>query len=391
MDVELEVCCDNIDAVRRAAKGGATRVELCSALVPLGGLTPSTGLVVAAKDALDARGIAIHCMVRPRPGDFILSDDDLEVMKHDIRAFGRMREASEGAASTSFGASSAIRGQTNPGPSPQGVVLGALTPNGTIDAKRLGDLVKVAREWKLEVTFHRAIDKCPDVVAAYAELKTFPEVTRVLTSGGASTAVTGLPALRGMIALDHQRGSKAKYPTVMVGAGVASTNAASLVRALGGKAALHGSFKREVVSQQIHRSPNADQVSPPLCLSFQPSPASVRGLHALGRPTREQEGRGEGTHAMLTRVFAFSCGDAGVRRIRARSGRGGRAMRVRCNGRGRPSKPHCAKGRPTDYAARSLSRRQNGPRARERADREAINYSHRAWGRSHFFTFIFEI
>ena len=294
MDVELEVCCDNIDAVRRAAKGGATRVELCSALVPLGGLTPSTGLVVAAKDALDARGIAIHCMVRPRPGDFILSDDDLEVMKHDIRAFGRMREASEkGEASTSFGASGANRGQTNPGPSPQGVVLGALTPNGTIDAKRLGDLVNVAREWKLEVTFHRAIDKCPDVVAAYAELKTFPEVTRVLTSGGASTAVTGLPALRGMIALDHQRGSKAKYPTVMVGAGVASTNAASLVRALGGKAALHGSFKREVVSQQIHRSPNADQVSPPLCLSFQPSPANVRACMLWGglRESRKEEGK----------------------------------------------------------------------------------------------------
>ncbi len=76
----LEACVDNIESAINAQKSGADRIELCSALLE-GGLTPSLGLIKAAKAELD---IPIHVLIRPRRGDFLYSPREINIMKEDI-------------------------------------------------------------------------------------------------------------------------------------------------------------------------------------------------------------------------------------------------------------------------------------------------------------------
>ena len=63
----FEACTGNLQSVREALKGGAERIELCAAL-PLGGLTPSLGMVRAVREM--APRLTVHLLVRPREGDF---------------------------------------------------------------------------------------------------------------------------------------------------------------------------------------------------------------------------------------------------------------------------------------------------------------------------------
>ena len=99
----LEVCCGSLLSVRRAAEGGAYRVELCSGLAE-GGLTPSLALIEAT---VQVAGLRRHVLVRPRPGDFLYDAAEQALIVRDIRL---ARQAGV-----------------------DGVVVGALTPDGDID------------------------------------------------------------------------------------------------------------------------------------------------------------------------------------------------------------------------------------------------------------------
>ena len=65
----IEICATTINSVINANKAGADRIELCSNY-SVGGLTPSIKFI---KEALNISEIPINVLVRPRPGDFILS------------------------------------------------------------------------------------------------------------------------------------------------------------------------------------------------------------------------------------------------------------------------------------------------------------------------------
>jgi len=162
--VLLEICVDDHAGLEAARAGGADRVELCSAL-PLGGLTPSAGLMMLA--ALSP--LPVMAMIRPRAGDFVWSNAEHEAMRVEIAA-ARMAGLA-------------------------GVVIGASNPDGTLDAPMLADLVRHAAG--LDITLHRAIDLCPDPLAAI-RLCAALGIPRVLTSGGAVTAVAGLTRLQAM-------------------------------------------------------------------------------------------------------------------------------------------------------------------------------------------------
>ncbi|WP_154795951.1 copper homeostasis protein CutC [Occultella kanbiaonis] len=157
----LEIAITGVQGARAARDGGADRVELCSAL-ELGGLTPSLGLV----DAVAAVGIDLHVLVRPRPGGFVFTATEVEVMVRDLEHL-----VDAGVA---------------------GVVIGALTPDRGIDRHAVKSLVRAAEG--REVTFHRALDVVADARRALAELADLG-VRRVLTSGGATRAVDGLDVL----------------------------------------------------------------------------------------------------------------------------------------------------------------------------------------------------
>lgn len=144
-----------------ALSGGADRIELCSALA-LGGLTPTPGLMARAA----GRGIPIMVMVRPRPGDFVMSQADLSVARAEIAI---AREAGM-----------------------QGVVIGASRPDGRLDEWALSQLASEAEG--MEITLHRAFDLVPDQKDALEIVRRLG-ISRVLTSGGALRAVDGLDRL----------------------------------------------------------------------------------------------------------------------------------------------------------------------------------------------------
>lgn len=160
----LEICVDDAAGLAAARDGGADRVELCAALA-LGGLTPPPGLMRAAGRA----GLPAMAMIRPRAGDFIWSGVEVRGMEDDIAA---ARDA--GLA---------------------GVVIGASLPDGRLDEGVLATLMRGAHG--LDVTLHRAVDLCPDPVAAM-RLCVRLGIRRVLSSGGARTAAEGMARLRAM-------------------------------------------------------------------------------------------------------------------------------------------------------------------------------------------------
>lgn len=189
----IEICVDCPAGAFAAERGGADRVELCGNLLE-GGTTPSVGAIKVARRGLK---IGLHVMIRPRGGDFLYSDDEIEVMRQDILT------------AKACGA--------------DGIVLGCLTAEGRIDAALTAELVKLARPAK--VTFHRAFDMCRDPFEALEALAGLG-VDRVLTSGQEATCIEGLELLK-----EIQARAKGRI-IVLPGGGITARNV-SRIAALG--------------------------------------------------------------------------------------------------------------------------------------------------------------
>jgi copper homeostasis protein len=198
--VILEVCVDTPAGLAAAIKAGADRIELCSALA-LQGLTPAPGLMAIAAEA----AIPIYPMIRPRNGDFVYDDGDLDAFFRDIDA---TREA--GLA---------------------GVVIGANLPSGELDADALAMLVAHAEG--LGVTLHRAFDLTPDPFAA---LETAIDLgfERILTSGCALNAMAGAEMIAALVS------QAAGRIAILAGGGVNPSNVVELVARTGVRE-VHGS------------------------------------------------------------------------------------------------------------------------------------------------------
>jgi copper homeostasis protein len=158
-DITVEICVDSVESAVAAQAGGADRVELCDNLME-GGTTPSFGAIEVARKLLS---IKLHVIIRPRGGDFLYSDTEFEIMKHDIEAAKNLGV--------------------------DGVVIGLLDRDGNIDVPRTAELVALSRP--MTVTFHRAFDVCQDPIKAIDELAEIG-VDRILTSGQEASAVEGI-------------------------------------------------------------------------------------------------------------------------------------------------------------------------------------------------------
>ena len=189
--MQIEICVDSLDSALAAQRGGASRVELCSALSE-GGVTPSHGLIRSVRAALT---IQVFVIVRPRGGDFVYSANEFQVMQKDV-----LNARNLGC---------------------DGVVFGLLTPEGDVDIPRTHELVELARP--LEVTFHRAFDEARDLDEAL-EAAIGCGVDRILTSGGASSARSGATTLARLQAQARGR------IQIMAGGGVRPHNVTELLR-----------------------------------------------------------------------------------------------------------------------------------------------------------------
>ena len=190
----LEICAGSLASAQAAAAGGAHRIELCQNLEQ-GGITPSYGLIraVVARVALP-----VFVLIRPRPGGFLYSDEELAIMLADVAACRALGCA--------------------------GVVLGALDAAGRVAPAPCRALMAAAGP--LDVTFHRAFDLCPDPAAA---LEAVIELgcQRVLTSGGQPSAAAGQVQLAALVA---QAGGRV---SIMPGAGISPANLPALAAATG--------------------------------------------------------------------------------------------------------------------------------------------------------------
>jgi len=217
-DIILEVCVDSVESAASAERGGAHRVELCSNLLE-GGVTPSVGLIAAVRRAIS---IDLGVMIRPRGGDFCYSDIEMKVMQRDI--FVAKQEGANG------------------------VVLGLLDADGSVDVKRTRQLVELAAP--LKVTFHRAFDMSSDLFRSLRNLQ-MTDVHCILTSGGEQTAFEGAETLRRLV-----QAASGKIG-IMAGGGIDDHNVATLIEQTGVRE-IHASLRSPAPSPMQYKN---DKVS----------------------------------------------------------------------------------------------------------------------------------
>ncbi len=192
--MDLEVCVDSVESAIAAERGGAQRIELCSDLLE-GGITPGAGLIASVRRRI---AIGLFVMIRPRGGDFYYTDLEFEVMQEEI------------AHAHELGA--------------DGIVLGLLDQQGHVDIDRTRQLVDFARP--LPVTFHRAIDMTPDLLAAQEDVIA-SGACRILTSGGAPSVTRGVTELTSMV-----RASRGRI-VIVPGGGITPANIATIAQVTG--------------------------------------------------------------------------------------------------------------------------------------------------------------
>jgi copper homeostasis protein len=216
MVFKLEICADSVESALIAQSSGAARVELCDNLME-GGTTPSYGTILTARQSLS---IGLNVLIRPRPGDFLYSDAEFDIMKKEISF---CREAGA-----------------------DGVVTGLLCSNGSVDIERTAELVQLAKP--MEVTFHRAFDLCNDPFSGLEDIISTGAV-RLLTSGQQQTAENGMDLISELVRIAGSR------LIIMPGSGINEDNIGKIAK--GTKAfEFHMSGRRVVQSAMIYKKEN---------------------------------------------------------------------------------------------------------------------------------------
>ena len=212
----LEACVDSTESAVIATLAGANRLELCSNLM-IGGTTPSIALYKQVRKKCNNR---IHVLIRPRFGDFCYTEDELEIMCEEIRTFKKM------------GA--------------DGVVIGALAPDGNIDWDAMQRMIAVADG--MWITLHRAFDMCRD---PYMELEQCigHGISCILTSGQENRCLDGLDCLKKLVVMAGDR------IQILVGSGVDAGVIERVYKETGAKA-YHMSGKEVLDSKMMYRKDN---------------------------------------------------------------------------------------------------------------------------------------
>lgn len=192
--MKVEICTNSVHSAVAAQEGGAHRIELCCNLKE-GGLTPSAGTIQLARKWL---AIEIFVLIRPRVGDFCYSDIEMETMLKEI--FFCKEQGMDG------------------------VVLGVLQKDHTIDRERTALLIEAAKP--LQVTFHRAFDLLPDPFIGLEQLVELG-VDRILTSGQATSAIKGQTLIKDLVERAQNR------ITILAGGGLSPQNMFSFVQYTG--------------------------------------------------------------------------------------------------------------------------------------------------------------
>ena len=212
----LEICVDSLESARAAIRGGADRLELCSALA-VGGLTPYKALLAQIRAESH---IPVRCLMRPRAGDFLYTPEEIAMMASQIR---ELKEAGA-----------------------NGFVIGCLTAEGDLDAGAMAPLLEAAAGCGL--TLHRCIDVSRDPLDTYRMAHRLGFDT-VLTSGAAPSCTAGKETISSLLALREELNG----PEVLIGAGVKAGVVAAFRAEFPGARAFHMSGKTDIPSSMAFR------------------------------------------------------------------------------------------------------------------------------------------
>ena len=219
----LEVCVDSVESAVNAELGGADRIELCGDLI-VGGITPSLALYERIREKTE---LPIHVLLRPRFGDFLYSEEELEVLIRQAKMF-------------------AEAGADN-------LVIGCLTPEGRLDLEAMKRIIDAADG--TPVNLHRAFDMCRDLGEALEDAKTLGVVS-ILTSGGVASAKEGAKVL-------DELKKNAGDIDIMAGAGMNAQNIKFMLNTTS-ITSFHMSGKKVLESNMQYHNPNVNMGLPTL-------------------------------------------------------------------------------------------------------------------------------
>ncbi len=181
----IEIATTDFITTQSAVQGGADRIELCAALTE-GGTTPSYGTIKGCREAF---AVQLFPIIRPRGGDFLYTDEEYEIIRQDVLVCKDL--------------------------GCDGVVIGMLKKDGTLPVKKMATLIEMA--YPMEVTFHRAFDRCKKAFEALEELIQIG-CTRILTSGQQPAAPEGIDLIAKLVQAAKER------IVIMPGSGVRKEN-----------------------------------------------------------------------------------------------------------------------------------------------------------------------
>jgi len=179
--MKIEIAASSLISVENAIYARADRVELCSAY-GLGGITPSSGLI---KESVKLGEIPIHCLIRPREGNFVYDSNEIKIINNDIIMAKEL--------------------------GCNGVVVGCLDKDYNLNTKVLQKFIDLAQP--MEITFHRAFDLVRDPFKALSELIKLG-FNRILSSGQKNSAELGIDLLKEL------KNKSIDQITIMPGAGI---------------------------------------------------------------------------------------------------------------------------------------------------------------------------
>ena len=153
-----EVCVENFTNVPLMIERGADRIELNNDLT-VGGTTPSFGVIKKTVEYAHKHDVPVVVMIRPRGGNFVYNEDELEVMINDIQICSLLGV--------------------------DGVTFGCLTREKHFDKRAMNRLLSVAHAGDLEVVMHMAFDELTNAERKEAiDWLSKNKVKRILTHGG---------------------------------------------------------------------------------------------------------------------------------------------------------------------------------------------------------------
>jgi copper homeostasis protein len=210
----IEIATTDFTTTKNAVQGGADRIELCAALTD-GGTTASYGTIKKCRETFD---LQLFPIIRTRSGDFLYTNEEFEIMMSDINMCKELQC--------------------------DGVVIGLLDKNGNIDVKSTSKLIDAA--YPMDVTFHRAFDRCKDPFEALEQLIEIG-CQRILTSGQKPTAPEGMDLITQLVSSARER------IVIMPGSGVRKENIMQLAEQTGAKE-FHSSLrgKQKTKMEFIH-------------------------------------------------------------------------------------------------------------------------------------------